>query len=78
MNCSVVSSRVNAEILDGSVIRENLSSHTDGNNGNETGGNYCSYYRKLGHLRQNCFEFKKKETDTAIIKPVTIITVTVT
>jgi hypothetical protein len=37
-------------------------SHNGGNNGNTTGGNYCSYYCKPGHVKQNCFKLKKKET----------------
>jgi hypothetical protein len=27
-----------------------------------TGGNYCSYCRKPGHVRQNLFKLKMKET----------------
>jgi hypothetical protein len=33
-----------------------------GNNGNLIGGNYCSYCRKPGHVKHNCFKFKNKET----------------
>jgi hypothetical protein len=41
---------------------QNCSSHNGGNNGNTNGGNYFSYCFKPGHFRQNCFNFKKKET----------------
>jgi hypothetical protein len=53
---------------------KNRSSHNDGNNNNTTGGNYCSYCCKSGHVRQKVFKLKKKETRY----PVTMIMVTVT
>jgi hypothetical protein len=41
---------------------ENRSNHNGRNNGNATGGNYCSHCRKLRHVKQKCFKLKKKET----------------
>jgi hypothetical protein len=27
-----------------------------------TAGNYCTYFRKTGHMKQNCFKLKNNET----------------
>jgi hypothetical protein len=32
-----------------------------GSNGNLTEGNYCTYCRRTGHVKKNCFKLKKKE-----------------
>jgi hypothetical protein len=40
---------------------KNRSNHNSGNNGNETGTNFCSYCRKTGHDKKSCFKLKKKE-----------------
>jgi hypothetical protein len=62
MHCSAVSSKVSAETLDGSVIGHfSEKIRNDGNNGNKTGRNCCSYCRKRRHVRQNYFKLKKKE-----------------
>jgi hypothetical protein len=66
MHFSAVSSKVNSEIVNKSVISclfqsKNHTSHNGGNSGNTTGGNYRSCC-KPGHVRQNCFKVKKKET----------------
>jgi hypothetical protein len=34
-------------------------SHNGGNNGN-AGGIFCTYCRKFGHVKQNCFKLKNK------------------
>jgi hypothetical protein len=38
------------------------SNHNDANNGSTTGGYYCTYCRKTGHIKPNCLKLKKKET----------------
>jgi hypothetical protein len=43
------------------VSVQNRSRH-NGNNGNTTGGNFCSYCCKPAHVKLNCFKLKKKET----------------
>jgi hypothetical protein len=40
---------------------KNRLNHNGGNNGNGTGTNFCSYYRKPGHDKKSCFKLKKKE-----------------
>jgi gag-polypeptide of LTR copia-type/Zinc knuckle len=37
------------------------SSHNGSNNGNMTGGIFCTYCRKSGHVKQNCFKLKNKD-----------------
>jgi hypothetical protein len=32
-----------------------------GNNGNMTEGNYCTFYRRTGHVKKHCFKLKRKE-----------------
>ena len=41
---------------------KNRGSHNGGNNGTSSGGNFCSYCRKPGHDRKNCFKLKKKDS----------------
>jgi hypothetical protein len=44
---------------------KNLSNHNGGNNGNGTGTNFCSYFRKPGHDKKSCFKLKKKEAQNS-------------
>jgi Zinc knuckle len=41
---------------------KNHSNHNGVNHSNTTAGNYCTYCRKTGHIKENCFKLKKKET----------------
>jgi gag-polypeptide of LTR copia-type len=41
---------------------KNCSNRNDANNSIPTGGNYCTYCRKTGHIKPNCLKLKKKET----------------
>jgi hypothetical protein len=41
---------------------QNQSSYNGGNRDSTTGGNYCSYCRKPGHVRQNFFKLKQKDS----------------
>ena len=42
---------------------KNRGNQNGGNNGsNTTGSNYCTYCRKPGHVKQNCFKLKKKDS----------------
>jgi Zinc knuckle len=52
---------------------KNRSNHNDANNSYPTGGNYCTYCCKTGHIKPNCLKLK-----TTIIKPVATIMVIVT
>ena len=40
---------------------KNRAVNNGGNNGNTSGGIFCSYCRKSGHDKRNCFKLKKKE-----------------
>jgi Zinc knuckle len=37
------------------------SSHNGGNNGDTTVSIFCTYCRKSGHVKQNCFKLKNKD-----------------
>jgi hypothetical protein len=41
---------------------KNQGSHNGGNNGNSSGGNFCSYCRKPGHDKKDCFKLKKRDS----------------
>jgi hypothetical protein len=41
---------------------KNRGSHNGGNNGNSSGGNFCSYCRKPGHDKKDCFNLKKRDS----------------
>jgi hypothetical protein len=41
---------------------KNQGSHNGGNNGNSSGGNFCSYCCKPGHDKKDCFKLKKKDS----------------
>jgi Zinc knuckle len=38
------------------------SNNNGGNSGNTAGQNYCSYCRKPGHVKKDCFKLKRKES----------------
>ena len=40
---------------------KNRGNNNGGNNGNSNATIYCTYCRKTGHLKKNCFKLKKKE-----------------
>jgi hypothetical protein len=40
---------------------KNRAINNGGNNGNSSGGIFCSYCRKSGHDKKNCLKLKKKE-----------------
>jgi hypothetical protein len=41
---------------------KNQGSHNGGNNGNSSGGNFCSYCRKPGHDKKDSFKLKKRDS----------------